>query len=175
MDEHCTLCISSASCLSRSEKGPSQQELYELFHLPCSACSVLDSQADSLCDFCQHLRLRHLVRCVKPETRNRFEFFLRKGQVDNAIRTGCALCRLVDHIILVGLSAAEISEMRKSNCDIVLDEALPEDSQSEGSSVFSAEVWAKFSEGVEVAYNWVGDIHINDIKSGKAFHPFLCA
>lgn len=111
---------------------------------------------------------------MKPETRNRFSFFLRKGQVDDAIMAGCVLCRLVDHMIVVGLSAAEISEVRKSNCDIVLDEALPGDSESEGSSVFSAEIWAKFSEGDGggVAYNWAGDIHIDDIKSGKAFHPF---
>ena len=171
MDKNCALCLSSAFCHSRSEYGPPEQELYDLFHQPCSACSVLDSQADSLCDFCQHLRLRHLVRCVKPEIRRRFYFFLRKGLVDDATVTGCLLCRLVNHMIVVGLSAAELSEVRKANCDIVLDQILPLDSQSEGSSVFSAEIWAKLSEGGGEAYIWVGDLHIDDVKSGKTFHP----
>lgn len=95
---------------------------------------------------------------------------MRKGLVEGPIMTECVLCRLVNHMIVVGLSAAQLSEVREANCDIVLYPGLPQDSQPEGSSVFSAEIWAHYSERGGEATVWVGDLHIDDIKSGKAFH-----
>lgn len=170
MGEDCALCLSSVFSYSSSEYGPSEKARYDLFHQPCSACSVVDSRADSLCGFCQHLRLRHLVRCVEPETRIRLLFSLFKGLVEDDFVTECQLCRLVNHMIMVGLSAAQLSEVRKANCDIVLYSGLPPDSQPEGSSVFTAEIWAHYSEGDGLASIWVGDLHIDDIKKGEAFH-----
>lgn len=111
------------------------------------------------------------MRCVKPEARRRFYFALRKGLVEDKILTECPICRLINHMIVVGLSATELSEVRKANCDIVLYQGLPQDSQPEGSSVFLAEIWAEFAEGDGEATIWIGDIHIDDVKSGKMFYP----
>ncbi|KAL4898302.1 heterokaryon incompatibility protein-domain-containing protein [Aspergillus ambiguus] len=72
---------------------------------------------------------------------------------------------------MVGLSAAQLSELRKANCDLVLYPGLPKDSQSEGSSVFSAEIYAHYSEGAGEASIWVGDLHIDDIKSASTASP----
>lgn len=173
MDGHCALCPSSVSYYSPSESGPSEQERYDLFHKPCSSCSVIDSQAYSLCGFCQHLRLRHLVRCVEPDTKRRFLFAFRKGLIENPVVTECPLCRLVSHMIVVGLSAAQLSEARKSedNCDIVLYLGLPQHSQPDGSTVFLGDIYAHYSEEGGLANIWVGDLHIDEVKSGKASHP----
>lgn len=166
MGGNCDLCLTSVTHYSRGEHGPSEQERHELFHQPCPTCSAVDSQADLLCDHCHHLRLRHLVRCVDPETRSKFLFPLRRG-LEDSVRTECPFCRLINHLIMVGLNDDQISEVRAADCDIVLYPGLPQDSQPD-SSVFSAEIWAHCPEDDGVATIWAGDLHI-DVESCMTF------
>ena len=169
MDEHCAPCLSSVSYYSSSDSGPSEQECHELFHQPCPACSLVDPQQYAPCGHCQHLRLRHLIKCVDPVTRNRFLFTLRKGLAEDANVTECRFCRLINHMIVAGLSPAQLLEVRAADYEIVLYPGLPQDSQSERSDAFSAEIWAHYPEDGGVATMWIGDIYIDDAKIGMIF------
>lgn len=64
-----------------------------LFHGECSACHPLEEDAiHDLCDFCNHLRLRHLLSCT-PDS---FTVQLRFPVGNIAIKdTNCLFCRMV--------------------------------------------------------------------------------
>jgi len=168
MDEDCPLCPSSLFYYKHSESEPTGQERHELFHRPCPACSLAMSQEESICDFCQHLRLKHLIRCVKPETRMGFLFPLRKGLAEDYIVSKCPLCRIVNHMIVVGLIAGQLSEIKGTNYDIILYLGPSQDPQSGASSILSADIYASYSEGDGISNIWVGDLHITDINKSKA-------
>lgn len=168
MNGNCALCPSSLFYYAHSETGPTARERHELFHQRCSACSLSKPQEDFLCDICQHLRLGHLVKCVKPETRMRYLFPLPKVLAEDGIGTKCPLCRFVNHMIVVGLSAELLSQVKKADYDIVLYLGLPQVPQLGSSSIPSADIYVSYSDGDGVSNTWVGDLHIDDIKDGKA-------
>lgn len=64
-----------------------------LFHGECSSCSSFEEDAShSLCDFCSHLRLRHLLSCT-PES---FVIKLKFPVEDISIKDeSCLFCRMV--------------------------------------------------------------------------------
>ena len=174
MDDQCVLCPSSLFYYAPSKSEPTGQERYELFHQPCSACSLTKSLEESMCDFCQHLRLKHLIRCVKPEIRMRLLFPLRKELVDNHVVTKCPLCRFVNHMIVVGLGAERISQVRATGSyDVVLFLGPPQDSQWGPSGLPSADIYVSSSDTDGSSNIWVGDLHIDDGKKGKACRSIL--
>ena len=151
-----------------SESEATRQERYELFHQSCPTCSLAKFQDESMCDFCQHLRLRHLARCVTPEIRRAFQFPLQKGLADISVMTKCPLCRIVKHMLAVGLSGGQLSELKGTNYELVLCLAPPQSPQSRASSALSADVYASYPEGENGTSNiWVGDLYIDDIDKGK--------
>lgn len=75
---------------------PSYESCQELFHAPCTTCesSGQSEVATDLCEFCSHLRLRHLFSCT-PET---FVIWLSDTYPDDELETdqqSCSFCRLV--------------------------------------------------------------------------------
>ncbi|KAI1328945.1 hypothetical protein F5Y16DRAFT_138729 [Xylariaceae sp. FL0255] len=59
-----------------------------LFHAPCGSCSKKDSSATSLCQFCRHLRMRHLSLCVSLDQLP-LRILFREPDPDNT----CPLCK----------------------------------------------------------------------------------
>ncbi|EQL28281.1 hypothetical protein BDFG_08970 [Blastomyces dermatitidis ATCC 26199] len=193
MDEQCHLCQSSLFYYTQNDSEPTPQERYELFHQPCSStCSLptnpRDKEAQDLdiCDFCSHIRLRHLVNCIKPNIRSRFLFPLRRGLLEeerhgsnnNIVsrkrKRECSLCAFMKHMVAVGLSSTRIAEVKGArNYDIVLYLGPPQsdDSQSGVSGVPSADIYVSYSDGDGVSNIWVGDVHIDEIRQGGSHIP----
>ncbi|KAL2829537.1 heterokaryon incompatibility protein-domain-containing protein [Aspergillus cavernicola] len=74
-------------------------------------------------------------------------------------------------MIVVGLSAAQICEVKEATHEILLYLGLPQASQPKGSSALSADIYASYSEAGGVSAIWVGDLHIDDIQSGSTASP----
>ncbi|OAX84782.1 hypothetical protein ACJ72_00835 [Emergomyces africanus] len=189
MYEQCVLCPSSLFYYTHSDSAPTSNERYELFHQPCSSGCTLPSSYrkrealdSNICDFCEHLRLRHLVNCVKPDIRMRFLFPLRKGLLakqnpkNNVLAKKCSLCSFVTRMVSVGLSSEQLSEVKGAgNSDIVLYLGLPQnqDSQSGGPGVPLADIYVSYSDGSGVSNVWIGDIHIDQIKKDGPVIPLV--
>lgn len=99
-----------------------------------------------------------------------FLFPLRKGLAEDYIVTKCPLCRIVNHMIVVGLNAKQLSEIKGTNYDVILYLGPSQDPQSGASSILSADIYASYSEGNGMSNIWVGDLHITDINKSKARH-----
>lgn len=81
---------------------------YQFLHEECSTCRPSDDSEKQLCDFCRHLRLRHILGCeskLHVEILKKYWSF--RLEVDfgglEAIRSrqNCGLCRLVANTILI--------------------------------------------------------------------------
>lgn len=75
---------------------PFYESCKELFHGACTSCECSDQSeaAMDLCEFCSHLRLRHLFSCM-PET---FVMWLSDTYTGDELETdqrNCSFCRLV--------------------------------------------------------------------------------
>ena len=173
MTEECALCPSSLGYQNYSESEPTQEERHKLFHELCPTCSPAKAQNQSMCDFCQHLRLEHLIKCLKPEIRMPFAFPLQNGLANASIVTECPLCRIVNHMLMVGLSRDQLAQIRGTNHDIILYLGSAQDPRIGGVGTVSADIYASYPEGDGFSYIWVGDLHIDDITKGEACHFIL--
>lgn len=73
MAQPCGLCPSLVSFDEEYNLNFTIQD--DSFHQPCSSCNDDEYRAIDLCTWCEHLRLRHLIRCVEvhdiwPRQRN---------------------------------------------------------------------------------------------------------
>ena len=173
MAEECALCPSSLIYQIHSESEPTREERHELFHEWCPTCSPAKAQDESTCDFCQHLRLRHLIKCLKPEIRMPFAFPLLNGLANTSVVTKCPLCRTVNHMLMVGLNGDQLAQIKGTNSDIILYLGSAQDPRIGDVGTLSADIYASYPEGDGMAYVWVGDLHIDDIKKGEACHLSL--
>lgn len=170
MAEECALCPSSLVYQKDSESEPTREERHELFHEPCPTCSPAKAQDESVCDFCQHLRLEHLIKCLKPEVRVQFAFPLQNGLANTSVVPKCPLCRIVNHMLVVGLSGDQLAQIKVIDYDIILYLGSAQDARIGGVSTLSADIYASYPEGDGMSYIWVGDLHIDDIKKGDKPH-----
>ena len=71
---------------------------WELFHQPCDSrfCEAILNQ--SLCPFCQHLRLRHLLICVPYMIWQNFRISLPNGLVSD-LASRCSFCNIIIHTV----------------------------------------------------------------------------
>ena len=169
MAEGCALCPLALACSTYNGPRPTQQECYKLFHQSCPACSLVQSQERFIYVSCQHLKLRHLVKYVKPEIRREFLFRLRKGLANFSVMPKCPFCRIVNHMVVVGLSKEQLSKMKQTDYIISLDSFSPQDPQLGSSTFFLADI-AIFLGDDTIGYAWVGNLYIDDIIKGKIFH-----
>lgn len=71
---------------------PSQAACNYLFHGPCPTCELAEAaESSNLCDFCRHLRLRHLLSCT-DESFAILLFYPKAYLVDNS---NCPFCHFV--------------------------------------------------------------------------------
>ncbi|KAJ0426787.1 heterokaryon incompatibility protein-domain-containing protein [Aspergillus carlsbadensis] len=64
-------------------------------------------------------------------------------------------------MLMVGLNAAQLSEMRAAKYDVVLNLGLREDWEAQGSGVVFADAYAHFSDGYGLSNVWIGDVRID--------------
>ena len=76
----------------------------QLFHQDCENCNAkaITSKDSNLCAFCQHLRLRHLLRCVNPDEPPVDGTFVKFCRVEDIPERApfCLFCRLVVRTVL---------------------------------------------------------------------------
>jgi hypothetical protein len=73
----------------------------DYFHEPCASCDRAEYQISDLCAWCKHLRLWHLVKCVKVhDVWPRPHFYMKRRLLADQETTDCSLCRLFRHILL---------------------------------------------------------------------------
>lgn len=93
-------------------------DLYQFLHEECFTCKRLDDSETKLCDFCRHIRLRHILTC-STEFHSKFFGESLVLEVDfgglEAVRSrrNCSLCRLVADT--VSIYAQETSEANRSS------------------------------------------------------------
>lgn len=174
MAEECALCPSSLGKDYGSRA--TRHEHYELFHQSCPTCSLTKLQDESMCNSCQYLRLRHLVRCMTPEVLRAFEFRLPKGLADISVATKCPLCRIVKHMLVVGLSSGELSKVKGPDYEIVLSLAPPHLPQYRSSSALLVRVFVFYYHKRENSVRsvfWGGHLCIDNIDKGEALSHSL--
>jgi hypothetical protein len=68
---------------------------YRFFHQPClePRCSRFKALQSVLCDSCRHLRLWHLVNCMRSENRKGFAVVILPGK--DFAASLCPLCRMI--------------------------------------------------------------------------------
>lgn len=79
-----------------------------LFHRPCDTCPS-QPEPESLCDFCQHLRLYHLLICLKDRAFSlRLDFYItsRKWVAGTMKKDSCAFCCVMKNAIASYLRAS---------------------------------------------------------------------
>ena len=110
-NESCDICENVVLFFNWGIHEPSKQEAHQLmhslprrlFHQACEHCSVSvppnsDIAADrSICRFCQHLRLGHLLCCSEPDEWPMEDALIRFCELRDvsARAAACAFCRLI--------------------------------------------------------------------------------
>ncbi|KAM7203221.1 hypothetical protein V8F33_002212 [Rhypophila sp. PSN 637] len=86
------LCFDEDEALQRSQALSGQ-----LFHQDCETCNadVNTSKNFDLCAFCQHLRLRHLLRCLDPDESPLYKVKFCRAEDIPERAPFCLFCRLV--------------------------------------------------------------------------------
>ena len=165
MAEDCDFCPSSLVYrhgeFHRPE--PSLQECRELFHQWCPTCPPGNPQDDWLCDCCQHLRFQHLMRCVSSEISMLFCFRLKNVSGKTLASTNCSLCRIVNHMLHVGLGENMLSQLNETGYDIRL---RFHESQPQASGNLLADIVASFRNIDGPVSMWVGNLHIDRGNKG---------
>jgi hypothetical protein len=73
----------------------------DYFHQPCPSCDDDEYRATDLCAWCEHLRLRHLVKCLEVhEIWPRPHFYMRPNLLTDIPANDCVLCRIFRYIVL---------------------------------------------------------------------------
>ncbi|KAJ5953483.1 heterokaryon incompatibility [Penicillium verhagenii] len=92
----CHLCTESLLNIEYGEQ-PSQEEVKRLaeflFHGTCSNAKDDNEDQQSLCDFCRHLRLNHLLGCLKDSKLRYSIRFCSFKDIEK--RKSCSFCRLL--------------------------------------------------------------------------------
>lgn len=71
---------------------PTQEACKDLFHGPCPTCEFAEAaEPSNLCDFCRHLRLKHLLSCTDES----FVIFLYFSQKHPVEQSNCSFCNFV--------------------------------------------------------------------------------
>lgn len=82
-----------------------------MFHEECQSCSSPDGAQTPLCDFCKHLRLAHLVKCIWKDS-GLLSLLIDLNPISRALtRTECDLCDFLTNgtsLPQTGPSEAEI-------------------------------------------------------------------
>ena len=72
----------------------------DYFHQPCASCDNAEYKATDLCSWCEHLRLRHLIKCVEVhDIRPRPHFYMRPNLLTDISADDCPLCRIFRYIL----------------------------------------------------------------------------
>jgi hypothetical protein len=74
---------------------------HDYFHQPCASCDIAQYSATELCAWCDHLRLRHLIRCVEVhQIWPRPHFYMKPSLLTESSPDDCPVCRIFRHILL---------------------------------------------------------------------------
>lgn len=73
----------------------------DYFHRPCASCDNADYRMPGLCAWCEHLRIRHLIKCLRVhDVWPRPHFYMRQDLLTNPTAVDCPLCRVFRHVLL---------------------------------------------------------------------------
>ena len=165
MANNCALCPSSVGNRDTNEDLPTLDKARELFHKPCSNCSA-KLRDDRTCDQCRHLRLQHLVQCIRPENLAECQFAVKRALIEVDFVTACPLCSLIRHAILVGTREQDLAELRDKDISIRL--YLGRLEACGGSIQAEVVIYHRFEERGRsiISFKWCR-VHLQVIPDGK--------
>ena len=149
--------------LGESDPAVSQ----ELFHQSYSQCDHCELQDDIHCHTCQHLRLKHLIKCLPYKIRDRYFFPLRKGLIEDSGITRCPLCRIVKHVVLSNYDRSELSDIGDRGYDLKIYLQFFQAQETSVKAVITLEFLVGEGPRVQKWKPYAGTLHIDDTKNGK--------
>jgi hypothetical protein len=133
---------------------------YKSFHQPCLelTCSRFEAPKSVLCDPCRHLRLWHLIICMRSENRKSFEMVM---VPEKSFAVGeCPFCRMIGISMLsIGYDPSRLEYPTTFHLEIC--EVLEADEMIATISTVSP-----IDNGNAISLRIIGELHI-DIRPGS--------